>query len=39
MVRHTCNICSKIFNPIQDTEGGKKVPYQFFLCNFYKRRN
>ena len=26
------------FNPIQE-RGGKKVPYQFFPCNFYKRRN
>ena len=28
-------------NPIQDWGGGglgKKAPYQFFLCNFYKRR-
>ena len=29
------------FNPIQDGGGGggKKAPYQFFPCNFYKRRN
>ena len=31
------------FNPIQDRGGegwGKKAPpFQFFLCNFYKRRN
>ena len=31
------------FNPIQDEGGGrgggKKAPYQFFHCNFYKRRN
>ena len=25
-------------NPIQNGEG-KKAPYQFFPCNFYKRRN
>ena len=25
-------------NPIQDG-AGKKAPYQFFLCNLYKRRN
>ena len=29
-------ICSQI-NPIQDGEG-KKAPYQFFPCNFYKHR-
>ena len=33
-------------NPIQDEEGGgggwgwcKMAPYQFFPCNFYKRKN
>ena len=29
-------------NPIQDGEGGGKPPppgYQFFPCNFYKRKN
>ena len=29
-------------NPIQDGGGGAKrspSPYQFFPCNFYKRRN
>ena len=28
------------FNPIQDRggKGGKKAPYQFFRCNFCKRR-
>ena len=29
-------------NPIQmggGGGGGKKAPYQFFPCNFYKRRN
>ena len=26
------------FNPIQDGGRGEKVPYQFFPCNFYKRR-
>ena len=27
-------------NPIQDGGGGaKKAPYQFFPCNFCKRRN
>ena len=25
-------------NPIHD-DGTKRSPYQFFLCNFYKRRN
>ena len=30
------------FNPIQDgvgVGGAKSPPYQFFPCNFYKRRN
>ena len=36
---HIKRICSaeEDFNPIQD--GGKKAPYQFFPCNFYKQRN
>ena len=25
-------------NPIQDGGGAKRPPYQFFSCNFYKRR-
>ena len=26
-------------NPIQDGGGAKNAPYQFFPCNFCKRRN
>ena len=29
----------RTFNPIQDGKEGKKAPYQFFPCNFYKRWN
>ena len=31
----------KFLNPIQDPRegGGKKIPYQFFPYNFYKRKN
>ena len=27
-----------VLNPFQD-RGAKKVPYHFFPCNFYKRKN
>ena len=34
------NIHRLFFNPIQDGDGGGgRPPYQFFSCNFYKRRN
>ena len=43
MAKHTLKIlrCEyrKIFNPIHDGGGGKKAPYQFSPCNFYKRSN
>ena len=41
-----CSVQKEKFNPIQYGRGGggelgwgKKAPYQFFPCNFYKRRN
>ena len=36
---HVANLY-EMLNPIQDGGGGKKppLPYQFFPCNFYKRK-
>ena len=35
------NIHNPVFNSIQDGGVAKKppTPYQFFLCNFWKRKN